>query len=303
MRTETCAIALAIAASVAGVAIPLSGCRRTPEKNACQRADDGSVVACVDGVAIGPAQVAEFVEETWWVPGSSVRPDPRKLAVDKAIRSVLFGTEAKRRRLSLPAGAPNTPGSWMQTLVRDEMTKKNVSRDTIGDDEAKKYFEDNKEQFHQLDELKVQVIVVPDGPTGEKIFAEVAHADADAFAAVAKNSSIDEKTKSSGGERVVLAADDEDREVLKMALTLRKPGAIGGPFLGSDQRWYVMRIASAPIEHPKPLDATLMLTVKNALVDLRRKELIDALTASLRAQAKIEVFDDALAKVPVPAGK
>ena len=98
----------------------------------------------------------------------------------------------------------------------------------------------------------------------------------------------------------MVAATDEDRATLMMALSLRKEGAVGGPFKAADGLWYILRVKTSPLEHAKPFDAVMTATVKNALVDQRRRKLVDELDGPLRAKAKIEEYDDALAKVPVP---
>lgn len=281
----------------------LSGCTRSAAPASCGSSADGSVAACVDGAAITAKQVEPFVEESWWVPGSATLPDARKQAVERAIRTKLFELEARRRKLPLAAGAPDAPASWAQALLADEAQKRGLVRDAVTDDEATREYEGNKELFNQVDQVHTQVIVLATPEQAEKLHPEAAKADEGRFAALAAEHSIDAKTKGAGGERLVLASSDEDRVVLKMALSLRKPGAVGGPFKGGDGRWYLMRIKSVPLEHVKPLEPLLRLTVKNAIVDRRRKQLADELAGTLRARARVEVFDNALANVTVPAAK
>jgi hypothetical protein len=78
---------------------------------------------------------------------------------------------------------------------------------------------------------------------------------------------------------------------------------VAGPFKGTDGKWWLLRIKTSPVEHPKPLDDLLRTTVKNALLDRKRQLLMQDLEVALRPKAKIEVFDDALAKIAVPEFK
>lgn len=286
---------------VALAATHVTACRRTTPSATCQ--PDGETVACVDGVPLRRAHVEQFVQEPWWKPGSSVLPDPRQEAVHRAVRTALFHAEARRRQLTLPAGTPDVPASWAQALVADELARRGITRASISDDEAARHYEDNKELFNQVDEVDAQVIAFADPKSAEQVYLDAVKADAVGFAALAAKHSVDEKTRQKGGDRRIIAAPDEDRALLKMALSLRKPGAVGGPFKGTDGRWWLLRVKSTPLEHAKPLDEVMRTTVKNAMLDQRRQQLVQELDAALRAKAKLELFPDAIGKITVPEFK
>lgn len=278
-------------------------CRSSAEAVRCERSSDDTIVACVDGVPVTRAQVEGYVEEPWWTPGSAILPNVRNAAVERAERTALFAAEAKRRKLVLAAGTPDAHASWAQALIAAELAKRGISRDAIPDDEAARYYSDNKALFSQLDRVEVQLIAFKDASLAASIYADATKAGEDGFRALVAKHSVDEKTKANGGIRVLIASTDEDRPMLKMALTLRKPGAVGGPFKAGDGLWYLLRVKAAPVEHAKSFDELMKLKVKNVLVDQRRHAVIDELDRELRAKATIEVFDDALAKVTVPEFK
>lgn len=277
-----------------------SACKRAAPTATCHRPDDRSVVACVDGVAVTRAQVESYVREPWWKPGSSVLPDPRREAAGRACRATLFVAEARRRKLTLPAGAPDSNASWVQALMADVASKAGISRDAISDAEAERQYRENQELYNQIDRVDAQVIVFSDAASAMKVYPEAAAADEGAFRGLVAKHSIDEKTKANGGDRIVVAADDEDHTVLKIVLSFPKPGSVFSPFKAVDGRWYLLRIKASPVEHPRLLDAEMKASMKNVLVEQRRNKALDELEASLRAGAKIEIFDDALATVAVP---
>jgi hypothetical protein len=289
-------------ALVAFLGVAPGACKRSPA-SACARPADGSVVACVDGVAITRAQVAQYLEEAWWVPGSATLPDARRAAVDRAIRTQLLAAEAKRRKLALPPGAPDAAASWALAYLTDEARTRGLSRDAIAHEEAAKRYADHLEQYNSVNRVDTQVAIVADGATGERVYREAVGLDEAAFGALAGKISIDEKTKGAGGALSLVAGDANDRQLMKMALTLRRPGSLGGPFLLSDGRWCVMRVKSNDVGSGKVLDDLLETAVKNSIVDERKRALADELDAKLRAAARVEIYDDALAAVPVPSAK
>lgn len=301
MRPEGLARAAAYALALTVVLAATPACKRAPTATSCRKPGDASVVACVDGAPLARAFVEQFVREPWWVPGVATLPDPRREALGRAVRTTLFAAEAKRRGLALGAGAPDAPASWAQLLIADELQKRGISRASISDAEAQRHYEANQELFNQIDEVDAQVIAFDDPKLAERIYPEAAKADAAGFRALVEKHSVDPKTRAAFGDRKIIASTDEDRPMLRIALAVRKPGVVAGPFQAQDGRWYLLRIKSSPVEHAKPLDEVLRTTVKNALLDERRRALGDELDAALRAKAKVETFDDALAQVAVPA--
>lgn len=275
----------------------LAGCGR--REASCGGVE--SFVACVDGVALTQPLVASFVEETWWEPGSPELPDPRRRAVARAIRSQLFAAEARRRGLTPAPGAPDSMVSRAQALIAEETRARGILRDAIPDADALRHYEQNKELFNQIDLLDTQVIVFDSPATAARVYPEAAAADTEAFRALVARHSIDATSKENGGNRKVIASTSEDRELLKMALSLRKPGAVGGPFKASDGRWYILRILSSPIEHPRAADEELLTTVKNAMVDERRRAMLDELERGLKAKASVRIVESSLLGIKTAA--
>lgn len=273
------------------------GCKRS---FSCGSSTDTDLVACVDGTPVSRAFAQQFVEESWWIPGSPDRPDPRKAALDRATRTLLFANEAHRRNFALVPGTPDAPASWSQAFIAAEMAHRGLDREQISIDEAQRYYDENKELFNQLDRVETLVLVSPSAADAARLYPEAVAASDEGFKALVAKHSTDEATREKGGARSILASTDEDRELLKMALSLRKPGSTGGPFQGADKRWYLLRVVSSPIEHPRPFDEKLIITVKNVLRDQKRRALIEELDKTLRAKASIQLPDKAIEKLKAP---
>lgn len=273
------------------------GCKRS---FSCGDSRDNDLVACVDGSPVSRDFAQQFVEESWWIAGSPERPDPRKAALDRATRTVLFANEAHHRNFVLPPGTPDAPAGWSQAFISSEMARRGLDREQITTEEAQRYYNENKELFNQLDRVETLVIVSPSAAAAASLYPEAAAASDEGFKSLVAKHSTDETTREKGGARSILASTDEDRELLKMALSLRKPGSTGGPFQAADKRWYLLRVTSSPIEHPQPFDDKLIITVKNALRDQKRRALIEELDKTLRAKASIQFPDGAIEKLKAP---
>jgi hypothetical protein len=114
----------------------------------CQEQSDGSVVACVDDAAVSPRDVQESARETALSPSAAKEADPAKAALELAIRRQLFAAEARRRKLTAPAGAPaDTPAALAQALVLAEVERLRLKRDAISDEEARRFYEEHRELF------------------------------------------------------------------------------------------------------------------------------------------------------------
>ncbi len=276
-------------------------CRHTPSKatSTCKQDAASSVVACVDDTVIRKDEVSAFVREPTWTPGVAALPDPRRAALDEAIRLHLFAQEARARKLAPASGAPaGSPQGIAQALMQSELAARGLGRDSVSDDEAKRWFDDHPEAFGEIDDVHVQAIVLRDPRLAEQVWAKAKGADRDAFAALATAYSIDEPSKAKGADfGWIHAGRDADRTLLGLVLGLRRPGSIGGPVRAADGRWYVLRILEAPLEHQTPWGELAKAKAKNLLARERQRVALDALEASLRSRATIVVFDDALATV------
>jgi hypothetical protein len=284
---------LASFVATALVSLGLIDC--TPEPR-CHPAADGSIVACVGDDAVTKSEAQEFLREPEWEPGSAQLPDANKIAVDKAIRRTLLAQEAKRRNLPVPNGVPRKAAALAQALLTDEASKRSISRDAVSDQDARRFYDERPEAFGQIDEVRVQAIIVASPTKAEQIYREAQSANEDQFSALVAKYSEDTPSKEKRGELPeIRASRGTDRELLKLALTLRRAGKIGGPIKANDGRYYVMRVIAAEVGRIPPFDEQSMAKAKNIIVFEKKEALAAELAVDLRKKAAIRSFDDAIA--------
>lgn len=293
MRTEL-ALAVALAAAAGGCK-PAHRCNARP---------DHSVIACVDDEPVSRSEVAARMRGPEWVPGSSKKPDPARVALDEAIRAHLLAAEAKRRKLKLPMDAPPVPASWMLALRDDEARVRGVSRASIGDEEARRYYDEHPEAFGQIDEATLQAIIVSDPLAAERAYAAAKGADEARFAELARTLSEDAASRDKGGSiGEIRASRSADRELLRLALGLRRKGAIGGPVQAADGRWYVVRVVSAPVEKILPWGEQALEKARNILIHERLEAALNEIAARAQKGAEVRVFDAEVATLSPASGK
>ncbi|MBI2394208.1 MAG: peptidyl-prolyl cis-trans isomerase [Deltaproteobacteria bacterium] len=289
---DLCVVALLLVAAA---------CRR----ERCGPAADKSVVACVGDDAVRTGDARELLREPWWTPGSATLPDPRRNAVDEAIRLRLLAQEALRRGVAPAPGVPKTAAALAQALIADEARRRGLSREAVSDEEARRFYDEHPEHFGQIDELRLHAVITSDPQKAEQAYEAAKGADEKRFSEIVAEFSEDEPSKAKGGDLgVVRASKFADRALLMLGLALRRPGSIGGPIKAADGRYYVVRLTDVEITKLPAFDEQTKSKAKNVIVHERKEAAIAELVTQLKSRTPIRIFDDAVAALdtsPKPA--
>jgi len=262
---------------------------------------DGDAVGVIDGEPVLASELELHVRPPGpWV--GPVRPDPRRIALDDALRVRLFAREARRRGLTGLDGPPAVvQGSLVRALIADELARCGAPDPrAIGDDEARRFYDGHRDAMNPPTSVEVAAIVVADEASATAILRAATTAGDAAFARLVARASIDEASRARGG---ALATIDEhgagvEPAIAEVALALRGPGMVGVAE-GSDHRWYVLRATRVTHRYqPWPAAAA---RVKQLMAWQRRQAVLDALVTRLRGEAQITVDAAALARVAVPS--
>lgn len=255
-----------------------------PETDRCARAADHSVVACVDGAAVLAGEVAEHLRAPAPVPGRAALPDPRRHALEAALQVRLFAGDAARRGLGARDRVRRS-----RALIADELARLGIAPDAVSEREAEAYYRAQPGLFNKIPAVRCRALYVDDPARAEALYAALEGGTDEAFAAA-------------GGVdvgRLAIGAD-ADPALLRLAGQLRSDGALAGPVALADGRYVVLRATAIEL-HPAPLEGTMLHKVKNWIANQRERAALGALYQRLRAGAAIEVFEDELARLPVPA--
>lgn len=287
-----------LVAAVAIAAFATTACKRDRQ---CKPRGDHSVVACFDDDEITADEVEPFLRPAMPIPGRAELPDPRPAAVDAAIRVRLFAAEARRR--DLPGGdgpEARTRAVLNQALIRAEVKRLGIGAETISDEDAQRYHDEHPDEVSPLEAVRCRAIFVDDPALAEDLYRRAVRAGEQAFAALAGEHS-DDPSAANGGDLGVIDRRDPtvDVALIRLALSLRRAGDVGGPVKLADGR-YVLLHATAVELDKKLFEGKVIPSVKNHMAQLREREALDALDAELRGKHDVRVLRDELAKMPVP---
>ena len=237
--------------------------------------------------------------------------NPRRQALDDAIRVELFAREAERRGIKAPEGPPQiAQSSLVQSVIRQESSDLDLPREVSGT-EARRYYEEHPELFNgdRIASVSLSTLVLEDAETAERLLSRAHGIGDDDFVELVSEHSVDESTRSEEGRFAVLVegkggpeieqGDDIDGELLSVGWSLRKPGQVGLA-RDSDGRYHVLRADKVDIA-VRTLDEELMAYVAGVVKMERQERALQRTEEELRKSADIVVDEATLYGIPVPS--
>ncbi|UJR81377.1 peptidylprolyl isomerase [Sandaracinus amylolyticus] len=266
------------------------------------RADGDVIVAHLDGQPVLASEVQLHLRPAPPRIGAGPAIDPRRVALDEAVRVRLLAREARRRGLAPLDGPPAlVQSSLVRALVDEESARRGVpAPEAIPEDELRRFVENHIDRLDTPSEILVAAIVVTDAALAERLLAQADRADGSGFARLVAAHSIDAASRARAGVLAPVREHDHelDRAVFQVAWQLRRPGMVGLAE-AHDGRWLVLR--AMRVERPARPWETFAARARNLLARQRRDEVVDALMVQLRRVATLTIDERALAGLPVPA--
>lgn len=291
---------------------------------ACQnRSDKNSAKASVQGAALpnqNPADLAEVIAEidgekitvgdfqerinkqSPYIRARYTSMERKKEFLDNLIRFEVLAKEAKRRGMDQDPEVVRTMKQVMiQKLMKEEFENR-VKPEDVTEEEMKKFYEEHKAEYNKPEEVRVSAIVVKDKATADKAAAEAkgpTGADAKGFRDLVTKYSVDEESKSRGGDLRYFAADTTElpAEVVKAAFALQKTGDVAGP-IKTDKGYYIIKQTGRRKALSKTFEE-VKRQIQNRIFRDKRTKAMEDFVASLKAKAQIKLYEEKLAKVQI----
>ncbi len=290
---------------VAALGLPLA--LATCKPGADSKVAEEEVLARVDDKVITERDLADALKRYDQLPFVRARfssPDRRKELLENVVRFEVLAAEARRRGYGRD---PDVQLVAKQALVaqfeKQEITDK-VRPEDVAAADIEAYYRDHRNDFMRPEQVRASQILVRDKAKAEAVAREakgLAPGNAKGFAELVARHSEDEDSKARQGDLMLLdrSTTRVPRQVVDAAFALEKVGEIVGP-VASEAGFHVLRLTERQPAAPRTL-AEASPDIRRRLADelraKRRRELVD----EARKHVKIEIYQDQLAKLEMPA--
>lgn len=251
---------------------------------------DVSVLARVNGVAITGEDFRAAFDTLAVESQLPARSNP-KLLVQALVRRELM------RQAAIRAGLDRDPGVQrkIERLTRDLLATEMMNRERaraadVGDEQVRRYYDENAGIFTLREKISASHILVATREEAERLRAGLS-AGAD-FAELAREHSLDRKTKGLGGRIFSIARGQMSPEFEAVAFAL-EPGQLSAVVQDRDGYHVILlheRVPASRVPFVKD-------KVRQRLVHERAQQRVKELVERLEREATIQLYEDALAGI------
>jgi len=264
----------------------------------------GTPLAKVDDVVITIGEFqGQLNRQSPYIRARYTSLEQKKEFLDSMIRFEILAKEAERRGLDKDPEVVRVMKEVMiQKLVKDEFDR-TITPDSITDDEMKAYYDANLSEYQKPEEVRVSAIVVKGKGQAARVATE-AQGDAGktnkGFRDLVERYSQDADSKLRGGDLRFLSQGNTDvpKPVVDAAFALTNIGDVSGPIDAGNGSWYILKETARRKAMTRSFEDA-KAQIRNKLYRDKRVDAQKTFLEALRQKAKIQVFDDALAKVRV----
>jgi peptidyl-prolyl cis-trans isomerase C len=285
---------LKVIAAACALLFVFAACAKKGEQAGTNQAGNSTVLAVVNGQ---PITAEDYQEEA-----AALSPFALKALEDPANKEKFLENLEDKRLIVQKAesmGLDKDPemaaklARLKDTLLLGEFVKKEIlDKANVTDQEVKAYFDQHKAD---LGEVRISHILVASRQEAEDILKKLKAGES--FAALAKEYSLDGKTKANGGDLGWVKWEQFGSASLKDAAFKLKPGEISG-IVQSQFGFHIMKVTDK-----KPASDSDFAKIKDELkeqvAEKKKEDLFENYVKDLRSKAKITVNAQNLATVNV----
>jgi peptidyl-prolyl cis-trans isomerase C len=275
----------------------------TAEQAAMVVAKVGDQTITVGDITDQINKLSPYIRRRW------AAPEKRKEFLDNLIRVELLSQEAKR--LGLGNNNPEVDRVVDQVMIR-LMIQKDLEKDlvpsSIDEEILKQEYDKEKDKYQRPAQIRASHILLKTKAEADKLLADLkGHAtDSRYFRDAVTKHSIDESSKTAGGDLGYFSETGErsaeeaklDPAVAKAAWQLDKVGDFSEPIQAADG-FHILKLTNKRAKLDRSFDSVKRM-IESRLLREKRKEAMDKFVNDLKSKAKVEIFEDNLAKLKIP---
>lgn len=213
--------------------------------------------------------------------------EARKLVLEELIRQQLLLMDAEKNGMANTKEIRDAIDEFRRTLIVREVARAKTEKLAVTDEEAKEFYEKNKEILVEPLQLKVREIVVADKAKAESLLAQVLQG-AD-FAQLAKDNSIS-KSAAKGGDLGMLSEPPFPQ--MASAIISLETGDTSAVFSGPEG-FYIVKVEEKLGGQPLPFEKIKQEIIQNQLL-IKQQQTILQYIDQLRQNTKVETNESLL---------
>ncbi len=267
-------------------------------------AADDTPLAKVDDIVVTVSEFQERINrQSPYIRARYTSLEQKQEFLENLVRFEVLAKEAMRRGLDNDPEVVRTMKQMMiQKLMADEFETK-IDPEAIGDDEMRAFYAEHESEYKKPEEVRVSAIILRSEADAKKV-AQAAKGEQGktnkGFRDLVAQHSIDEATKVRGGDLRYFAADTKElpAPVVEAAFALEQTGDVAGPIAAGNGSFYILKQTGRRKAMEKSFDE-VKRQIQNRIYREKRTAAQQTFIDSLKDKAKIEIFEDNLAKVEI----
>jgi peptidyl-prolyl cis-trans isomerase C len=224
-------------------------------------------------------------------------PERKRQFVDNFILNDLLAAQGQQKGYDRDPEIVRQIDDLRQRLVVQRVMRDFQEAPTLSDDEVRTYYDQNQRLFSGA-QIHAAHILVKD-ETLAKNLREQLTKEPEKFEELAKTNSVDTATAARGGDLGFFGQGRMVAEFERAAFNLEKPGDLSA-VVQTPFGFHIIKLLERKDGPSKPFDE-VKDRIRVALTNQRRQEQVTRQFDEVKASAKIEVHEDVLAKVELPA--
>lgn len=250
----------------------------------------GSATVTVGDIEDAVAEQSPFQRQRYLEDRSKLRELAQRL-----VETRLLAEEARERHLDRETKVRDVVReSSVQLLVRRQFDER-ITPESVTDAEVLAYYESHMDEFSRPEMVRASHIVVATEADARALLTEVATADASRFRALARERSLDEETKLSGGDLRYFTADGRpvggrehpvDTSIVTAAFAITEVGGTAARPVQVGNRWSVIKLTGRRPAETTPIEQARD-GIRRRIWRERRQSAIDTFVAELRRAANV----------------
>lgn len=215
-------------------------------------------------------------------------PEGKKRLLDRIVEMKMFSQEAYKLKLDKDPAVQSQIISMTEQVMASEYIKHIQAEIKINDDEIKAYYEGNKKEFQQAEQIKARHILVKTEDEAKAVRKEL-ETNKD-FAALAKDKSTG-PSKTKGGDLGWFGRGQMVPEFEQVAFSLKK-GEISD-VVKTKFGYHIIKVDDKKKASEKSYEM-VKKQIEDKLKQQKSKAVVDESKDKLMKKLKVEVFEDAL---------